>query len=323
MPLTYNDLRPGDLLLCYGWNTVGKLQGFVKSTHRVVRVATFPVSAPIMLAMNDPVGVGKGSAACNHALVIGEPLVQQVSDDPSQVPLGEAVPGARYKIAQEQSRWQLIRVHQGTSTTTDIHEVVAPLGIPDSHAVVLRGVVYAMIPRSHSASFARVCHSTGGGCNWQYAQTYFAEHAGKLAAFRLRGDGQSERLAQQASQIAARWAVEAGTNLAADTRYSQWKAFWSAFHSHCYGSGAEKRAAIYRQHRDTAGGPPSSNMDKARRGKQKDWFCSMFAIACFHAATADAREAQTYLPLDAKHTTPMTLDGFVRTSKRWQLVGTT
>jgi len=325
LPLTYNDLQPGDLLLCYGWNAVGTLQGVVKSTHRLLRVATFPLSVPIMLATGDPVGVGKGSASCNHALVVGERLVVSHTDDPTVVPIGEHVLGTRYGIKKLDGHWQLQCTLNGVSTNRDIHDVVSQHGAPEPNPSVQQGVVNALIARSHEVEHPRVCHSTGGGCNWQYASTYFGTHTGKLAAFRLRGTGnpQARQLAMRTSQIAARWAVESGTNHTTDTRYSNWKAFWSAFHMHTYGDGAEKRARIYRTHMNTPGGPPSSNSSRAARNEKKDWFCSMFAIACYHAATADAVEAKTYLALDAKHTTPMTLDGYVRSSSQWQLVGTT
>jgi hypothetical protein len=127
-------------------------------------------------------------------------------------------------------------------------------------------------------------------------------NAEPAALFRL---GAPQPLRRRAGDVAARWATgESGS-------WKLSKAVASAFGSSSYGSGAKRRAAFYRAHGNTPGGPPSSDGE----GK-KGWYCSMFAIACWQAVL-DEVTTERYLKLDARYATPMTLTTYLENNPAW------
>jgi hypothetical protein len=173
-----------------------------------------------------------------------------------------------------------------------------------------------------------VCHSTGQGFLRNALDKILGDHGGAIAVFRMRASAGEAVFASDAGHVAGRWAPtllgEKGSPIAPGepSNYSRTKAFFSAFGSHVFGPGASQRAAVYRKHKDTPGGPPSDSSTGAHPRK-KGFFCSMFVIACYHAAFPTDDLRKKYLPLDARYTSPMTLDGYLRTrGAPWRLVGT-
>jgi hypothetical protein len=75
--------------------------------------------------------------------------------------------------------------------------------------------------------------------------------------------------------------------------------------------------ALFRQHRNTAGGPP--NLKKGVG--EMSMYCSMFVIACYQAVLGDDAVTGQVMGLDAKFTSPMTLDGYLRSKgELWEEV---
>ena len=73
--------------------------------------------------------------------------------------------------------------------------------------------------------------------------------------------------------------------------YSKWKAFVSAFGSSSYGGDAKLRAATYRRHSGTSGGPPA-----ASGAGHKHMFCSMLASACCQPYRGDEQRGRNSQP---------------------------
>jgi hypothetical protein len=148
-----------------------------------------------------------------------------------------------------------------------------------------------------------------------------------MAVFRMVPSGGDERYTHDAGRVGKYWSGEAtgengNWNVAGVGVYSVKKAVLSALGSHAFGPGASERAQVYRNSRAIAGGPPATG-STPQNPKKKGFFCSMFVIACYHAAFPDDQLCKKYLPLDAKYTSPMTLDGYLRTrGSPWRLVGT-
>jgi hypothetical protein len=168
-----------------------------------------------------------------------------------------------------------------------------------------------------------VAHATGDGCVYADLELYLNDHKGSVTAFRLRPPSEETRMiGNEAGMVGKTWAVNVWDRSSAPS-YSITKAFSAAFSSHSYGPAAVRRAEFYRLHKGTAGGPPSeARVQIIRSSGKKEWFCSMFAIACLQAGMATDGQRRRYLPLDARNTTPMVLDGFVRGSMHWQELGT-
>lgn len=269
-------LQAGDVLLCYGWNGVAVAQGALKSLNRATagavktarEVATAPFNAvyhaarsgsaprvPVIFDLNDPVGIGKGTAKANHAIIV--------------------------------------------SDRTEIRSLTPP-------RVDLR-----------------YSHAVNQGCYSGDLEVYLANHTGNIAVFRLKDGADTAGLGTAAARVAATWANENApfNDAQVGASYSMWKAVSSAFSSHSFGPGARRRAAHYRAHRGTVGGPTSTTQFSRGKDKKKEWFCSMFVIACYQAAMADDAVASRVLALDARNTTPMTLDGYLKGSQRWKLLG--
>jgi len=179
------------------------------------------------------------------------------------------------------------------------------------------GKVSLVLKKMQPFPVPRLCHSTGGGCIWDTAAEYFGLNVGRYRVFRLKGGGD---LASAAGRVAKRWAAHKRGQDPAGSHYSKWKAFKGSMGSHIYGPSARSRAANFRKHRDRLGGPPSSSIFGGGENTHKDWFCSYFVVACYHAATEFDAEATTYLPLDGRHTSPMTLDAFLSQSTHWTKV---
>ena len=136
---------------------------------------------------------------------------------------------------------------------------------------------------------------------------------GTLQVFRMMA---TPLIAAAAGAVARTWATTDRQDVG--MKFANAKAGMCAFRSSSYGSGARSRAALYRAEKDRRGGPQDwKNLD---RETHKGMFCSMFAIACYQAVMDDATTEQT-LALDAKATSPMYLDGYLRNSPLWYTVG--
>ncbi|MDB5309171.1 MAG: hypothetical protein JWO38_3373 [Gemmataceae bacterium] len=151
-----------------------------------------------------------------------------------------------------------------------------------------------------------ISHATGA-TDAAISTDPFGTCDGSVQVFRL---GILDDVPPEAAGVALTWAPNSGSNL----RYSISKAVGCAFRSSSFGSGAKKRAAFYRAHRNTRGGPPGED-----GGTFKSMFCSMFVIACYQAVMDDAR-TDGVLSLDAKNTSPMYLDGYLRNSPHWSTI---
>lgn len=157
----------------------------------------------------------------------------------------------------------------------------------------------------------KVAHANAKGAGQTYA-SYLENWGVEVQAFRPRNLN-AEALAQ-VGQVACAWA----SDILVDPilPYAAGKAVASAFRSSSYGSGAKQRARLYRQHKETKGGPPAMHDENAH----KSMFCSMFVVAVYQAALSEAA-TETYMALDAKNTTPMCLDGYLRNNTdQWEQV---
>jgi hypothetical protein len=326
MPLRLAELQAGDIVLCYEWNTVAKLQATVKTLKRGMDAIGAASGASLLAQIGNPVPYFAGTAKCNHAMIIGSPSEESYLDA-MVVNYAPAEPGEKVSFSKSEGGATLLRRTVGERTVEeDITDLTIAHGALERVKIKDRKRIELFFSKSKTRQLPNLCHSTGGGCTWVPAEVYFANHTGSVAVFRPVAEGRGGALAREAGTVAKTWANEFGRHDPRIAQYSTWKAFWSALGSHVYGSGASGRAAKYRLHRAREGGPPSdanswNPSPWANRTGRKEWFCSMFVIACYHAASADDGEARRFLPLDAKHTTPMTLDGFLSTSRAWRLVG--
>jgi hypothetical protein len=137
-------------------------------------------------------------------------------------------------------------------------------------------------------------------------------YTGDLHVFRMTA---TPLIAAAAAVVARKWATTDKDNVG--MKFGTAKAGLCAFRSSTFGPDARQRAVFYRQQKDTAGGPQDwKNLD---RKSHKAMFCSMFVIACYQAVMDDAT-TETMLALDAKTTSPMYLDGYLRNSALWHTV---
>ncbi len=140
-----------------------------------------------------------------------------------------------------------------------------------------------------------------------------AKYTGTLQVFRMSA---TPLIAAEASAVARKWATSDRHDVG--MKFANSKAGVCAFRSSSYGTGAKSRARFYRAEKDRQGGPQDfKNLD---RESHKAMFCSMFVIACYQAVMDDAT-TETMLALDAKTTSPMYLDGYLRNSPLWHTVG--
>ncbi len=121
-------------------------------------------------------------------------------------------------------------------------------------------------------------------------------------------------IAKEAADVARTWASRHEGTM----KFASDKATSSAFQSSAYGPAAKQRAQFYRSARTHEGGP--SDWKDFVEQKRKSMFCSMFVIACYQAVMPDDL-IELVLSLDAKHTSPTYLDGYLRNSKCWRTVG--
>ncbi len=323
MPVNVGALQPGDILLCYGWNKVGKAQGVVKAFTRAFQ-ATDPLSFPLRLASQG--AQTWGNADCNHAIIVGDPKQIRDHDNNVYVRVVSGKLQGNAKIEKTHDRIVLEYTDDAGRHSEDITLDTAAMGQYSGLAYEKKRdrdhVIKVVFQTPKTTLLPRIAHSTGGGCIASDADAYIAQHTGKLEVFRLADDNLRASLAQRAGQVAITWAADPSENPNLPEQYSKWKAFTSILGTSSYGPNAKARAKKYRAHRAERGGPPSDmswGLSRNKTGK-KEWFCSMFVIACYHAASTDDAEVARCLPLDAKHTTPMLLDGYLRRSGLWTRV---
>ena len=305
---------------------MGAAQGVVKAFTRLGQASTVPLSVPLRLAAGPNTW---GGADCSHALIVGDPHASVEENRGIVKVIASGTVRGEAKLAERDGRVTLAYTDDAGTHVADITDQCVALGKPESvKCGKERGrdhVIKVVCATKRAVQNPRIAHSTGGGCVWTDAREYLRTHAGKLNAFRLRDPATRGVLAARAGHVAITWAVDVLTRApdAAEKHYSKWKAFASILGTSHYGSNAQARAAKYRLHRDTAGGPPSDKSWGLSGNKtlKKEWFCSMFAIACYQAATTDDAQVARCLALDAKHTSPMMLDGYIRRSGLWDLVG--
>jgi len=157
---------------------------------------------------------------------------------------------------------------------------------------------------------AELVHAVGTGVKSIRLSSYEYQGTMSLAVFRLNID----EVPPRAAQVARTWGPsEQGTS---QMTYSAGNAGLSVFRSSSFGDGARQRAAWYRRYKDEVGGPPEFHKLEAGTAAM---FCSMFVIACYQAVMRDA-EIGKVLALDARNTSPMFLDGYLKRSEHWKPV---
>ena len=171
----------------------------------------------------------------------------------------------------------------------------------------------AIITEVEGRRVFNLAHATSAGVQLTDVDNYLLGMEGSCQVFRMRGKFD---FAAEAGRVGATWA-SAAANGAAGIVYSTDKGFLSAFQSSSFGSGAKQRAAFYRANKDRPGGP--ADIGNMLQGRAKAMFCSMFAIACYQATMSDMYLG-VMLALDAKHTSPMYLDGYLKGSQHWEQI---
>ncbi len=173
---------------------------------------------------------------------------------------------------------------------------------------------HAAIITSCTRQSFNLAHATNAGVQAVDIDNYLLGVTGACKLFRMRGQYDFGTLA---GQVGAKWAEAPEGAPRTGMPYATSKAILSAFSSSSFGSGAKQRAAFYRAARDKAGGP--QDLKNMTEGRSKAMFCSMFVIACYQAVMSDMYLGQM-LALDAKHTSPMYLDGYLKGSQHWEQV---
>ena len=171
----------------------------------------------------------------------------------------------------------------------------------------------AIITASTTQRF-QMAHATNAGVTSDDIDNYLLHVTGAVKVFRMRGRFDFAALA---GKVGDKWSETPDGKPRMGMPYATGKAFLSAFSSSSYGSGGKQRAAFYRADKDKAGGP--QDLKNMGEGRSKAVFCSMFVIACYQAVMSDMYVEQM-LAMDAKHTTPMYLDGFLKGSQHWEQV---
>ena len=174
-----------------------------------------------------------------------------------------------------------------------------------NHAAIITGIegrrVFSMV------------HATNSGVQSVDIDMFLLGASGALQLFRQKGQFD---FAAEAGKVGATWAMAAEES-PGGMPYATSKAFCSVLQGPSFGSGAKQRAAFYRQSKDRQGGP--ADLANMRDGRSKAMFCSMFVIACYQAVMSDMY-CEQMLALDAKHTSPMYLDGYFKNSQHWERV---
>jgi hypothetical protein len=341
MALNYEDLQPGDILLCYGWKDIDGATNWVSvgqaASKSLARITFLPLAREIVFtaatlgyASHDPVAIGASQASCNHAIIVGSTQHEQVANLTEDID-ERLAPGDQVTYAKQEDGKVIVRIEprEGDIRVIDITASLQDKSLQFTSGDVLSvpqvGRVFRVrFSKAVYQNIPRICHSTGLGTGYSLANSFFTNSGGReLRVYRFVPPGNTDTdLAARAGAVAARWAntlIGQG-----GSAYSVPKALLAAFGRSAYGEKAALRVMKYRQHRNTIGGPPSDQLQfRAQQPVgQKEWFCSMFAIACFQAATENDTQVQQYLPLDARYTTPMSLHGFLSRSERWRLVAT-
>lgn len=204
-------------------------------------------------------------------------------------------------LVPDEGAFSMVSVLQGV---TRLNPVIAYStwggSIYSNHAAIAIGTNTKY--NSTELNVNQVAHATsnGGICRGSCAS-----YGSKVLCFRLTG---SSWAGKAAHDVALAW-----TDGATKGVYNTGKAANPAFHSSSYGSGARERARHYHLHRKTKGGPPGIKHDK------KSMFCSMFAIAVYQAAVGEGL-AETYMALDAKNTSPMKLQDYLKSNGFWSQI---
>jgi hypothetical protein len=335
MPITVKELQPGDIILCYGVNPVAHLQRTAKVFSRFGTLVTGGTIQALKLALGDPLEAFAGTADCNHALIVGTHDFESKDLGTGQrVPLEPVYVGEYCTGITSKDGRHVLTICKGglkNRRDVDVTAVSERLGgrqnlsqsfgdgieLTTKATSTTAGMLSLVLKKTTPVAIPRVCHSTGGGCIWDLADEYFAFHSGQYKVFRARSAGD---LPHAAGRVAKTWAAHKRDQDPAGSHYSKWKAFKASFGSHIYGPSAKSRTSNFRKHRGRIGGPPSSAFFGGGPNTHKDWFCSYFVVACYHAASEFDAEVTTHMPLDGRHTSPMTLDGFLSKSRHWQKV---
>lgn len=159
-----------------------------------------------------------------------------------------------------------------------------------------------------------IAHATSAGIVAVDLDNYLLGVTGSCKVFRMNTRHDFPR---EAGQVGATWATRTDNTGHDGMPYGSLKAFLSAFGSSSFGPDARHRAAFYRANRDREGGP--QDFKNMHQGRAKAMFCSMFVIACYQAVMSDMY-CEQMLALDAKHTSPMYLDGYLKGSQYWDEV---
>jgi len=159
-----------------------------------------------------------------------------------------------------------------------------------------------------------MAHATTMGVVASDIDNYLPSFQGECAVFRLNGQ---EQLAAEAGTVGATWSSKPADENQLGMPFASSKSVCSVFGSPSFVWGAKDRAAFYRRNRSRAGGPQDEK--NREQGRAKAMFCSMFVVACYQAAMEEA-QAEEMLALDAKYTSPMYLDGYLKGSAAWQQV---
>ena len=183
----------------------------------------------------------------------------------------------------------------------------ASAGRPDcNHAAIISQI-------GPNATF-NMAHATSRGVLSSDIDNYFANFTGECAVYRLSGQ---EPLAAGAGAVGATWSNSPANEAEIGMPFANLKSLCSVFGRPSFDAGAKMRAAFYRLNRTRAGGPQDTK--NQQQGRAKAMFCSMFVVACYQAAMEEA-QAEEMLALDAKYTSPMYLDGYLKGSAAWQQV---
>ncbi len=160
----------------------------------------------------------------------------------------------------------------------------------------------------------QMAHATNRGVVDCDIENYLSGFEGECAVYRLSGQ---EQLAAAAGQVGATWSSGPSNEAENGMPFASLKSVCSVFGSASFVRGAKERAAFYRLNKARAGGPQDEKNQK--QGRAKAMFCSMFVVACYQAAMEEA-QTEALLALDAKYTSPMYLDGYLKGSATWQQV---
>ena len=182
-----------------------------------------------------------------------------------------------------------------------------------NHALIITNIVGPArgMPDDSAKIFA--AHAANAGVDSDDLNSFLGAGSGACQVFRMKGEFD---FASRAGAVAETWTSPDKT-APRKMVYATGKAICSAFQSSSFGSGAKQRAAFYRQHAATRGGP--TDLQNMKQGRAKAMFCSMFVIACYQAVMSDMY-CEQMLALDAKHTTPMYFDGYLKGSQHWERV---